>query len=123
MFYRRNAGITAALLMVQLVLAGGELACPRHDRESGSSAGVVTATESHGANEHAHHGSDQAPRPDEHRPPTDCCPAMNTCSSSVALRSGGDVMTTPPSPSSIATDVASLPLSRVESPDPPPPKV
>ncbi|HEX6944402.1 MAG TPA: hypothetical protein VF128_15845, partial [Gemmatimonadaceae bacterium] len=120
--YRRSAGVTAALLMFQLALAGGELVCPRHSDESGSGAGVPVAAESHGAHEHAHRGSDQAPPPNEHHPSPDCCPAMNTCSNSAAIQSGSDVLATPSSRYSVATHVASLPLSRVESPDPPPPK-
>ena len=119
--FRAAAGVTAAIFMFQLVLAGREFVCPQHDRESASSAAASAATESSEAH-HGQHDPGKSSEPSQHHPMPDCCPAMGACSSSVALRSAASLLTGGISPSSAPVYVATLVHSRVESPDPPPPK-
>lgn len=120
--FRRAAAVTAAFLMFQLVVAGRGPVCPQHDREHASSAVASDVTETSEGHQHAQHHSEEPSSPDQHYPMPDCCPAMNTCSSSVALRSAGNLLSAGILPLSIPVYVATLFHSRVESPDPPPPK-
>jgi len=107
--------------MLRLVLAGGEVACPRHEAEEVSPTSSATSHET--AQEH-HHGADhqQESAPEEQPVLPDCCQAMATCASGVAIAASNGAPILPPAHIDAFSRVASLTLSRVESPDPPPPK-
>jgi hypothetical protein len=117
---RRVAGLFAALLMSQLVLASSDLVCLQHGGEKGPAA--ATSLSDRPAHAH-HHGGDtrQPDAPDDLPAPSDCCQAMTTCSN-FAFRSGDADLPAPAAHTGALTLVASAPLSRIETPDPPPPR-
>jgi hypothetical protein len=115
---RRFVAFACLFSLANLSFAGGEWSCPRHDADS---AAQSTQNESSAR----HHGQDERTddrTPTDRGPKSNCCQAMTVCSGAAVL---------PPSGSTLIADVpattrlilaSSLFVSRVESPDPPPPK-
>ena len=118
MFYRRAAGVAAALLLIPQLLGAREVACPRHSEVQLPAA----ATESMTGHEHHEETPGQSTAPGEHHAPSDCCPAMNTCSSGAAMQVFDNSLAGPSWHDDVPADVVTYSPSRVESPDPPPPK-
>ena len=119
MLLRRFAALPTALFMFRLMLAGGDVACPRHDLTD--TAAPVAASES---SEGHHHGAESPrkdPAPEQNSVPN-CCQAMATCASGAAIPSADATPPASPAHDGAFARVASLAVSRVESPDPPPPK-
>lgn len=107
--------------MSQLVLASSDLVCLKHGGEEGSQATAMlsdTPVDVH------HHGDQtrQPNAPEELPALPDCCQAMTTCSASFALRSGEADLLVDAAQTGALTLVSSVPLSRIETPDPPPPR-
>jgi len=118
-FYRRAASIAAALILIPQLLGAREVACPRHGE---SQLPVAAETESMKGHEHHHETSGQSTAPGEHHAPSDCCPAMNTCSNGAAIQVFDNALTGRWWHDDVPADVVTYSPSRVESPDPPPPK-
>ena len=113
----RITRIAFTLLLSPQLLGAREIACPRHGNHE--TAPVATApTEGH---EHHHQASKQDPPPSEHHTPSDCCPAMSSCSGAAVQVVDNPFGMTSPHNDAPAEGVE-LVHSRVESPDPPPPK-
>lgn len=117
--FRRATGLIAAFLLIPQLLGAREVTCPRHGENQDSVAATASPSEGH---EHHRQGAEQDPAPSKHHAPTDCCPAMNSCSGA-AIQVDDQAL----GPSALHNDapvvVAAFVHSRVESPDPPPPKV
>ena len=71
--------------------------------------------------EHHHQSSQQDTAPSEPHPVSDCCPAMSTCSGT-AIQVAETTVSLKVVHNERPVDVVTLSQSRVESPDPPPPK-
>jgi hypothetical protein len=122
---RRLAGVVAAVLMANATLVSTAWAC-REAQGSASGASARQAGMDHDAGPLEHHHG-QAPAP--HRAPcstpgsTDCCGAVAPC----GMTLGGSATITFETPSSNVARMPLLqldaPVSRVTSPDPPPPKL
>jgi hypothetical protein len=110
----------AAFLLIPQLLGAREVACPRHGANHPPAAAAMEPTAGH---EHHHESPAQNPAPREHHAPSDCCPAMSSCSSVAAIQVADDDLTSWFLLNEAPLDVVTLALSRVESPDPPPPKV
>lgn len=119
MLYRRAAGIFAALLLIPQLLGSSELACPRHDENH---TPPVVSTEPMEGHEHHDETSGQNTAPVEGHPIPDCCPAMSTCSSGAAIQAADSNAAARSWHDDAPVDIATFSPSRVESPDPPPPK-
>ena len=119
MLYRRAAGILAALVLIPQLLRGSEVACPRHGEDHGPAAVASTSMEGH---EHHHQSASQNTAPSEHHAPSDCCPAMSTCAGGTALQVVDNALSLWSLHNDAPVDVTMLSRSRVESPDPPPPR-
>ena len=114
---RRFVVFAYLLALANLSFARGEWSCPRHDSNTADQAAQTeSSAHHHGQDEH----SDRTPA--DRGPQPDCCQAMTACSGAAVL---------PPPGSTLIADVPtttrlmlapSLFVSRVESPDPPPPK-
>ena len=116
--FRPVAGILAAFLLLPPLLGASEVACPRHGND-GAAAAAAEPMEGH-----AHHqGSQQDTTPSEHHPISDCCPAMSTCAGSTAIQVVDDALSLWFLHNDVPADLVTLSRSRVESPEPPPPKV
>ena len=119
MLLHRFGGIALTLLMIQLTLVRGEMACPRHDSGAAAPAHHQTgSTEHHGG----HEGNTGPSAPDEGAPLPDCCQAMTACAGAVAVHAPGETLIAQHATDARLTLTPSLFVSRVETPDPPPPK-
>jgi hypothetical protein len=121
MLYRPVAGLVAGLLMSQLVLARSDLLCLQHEGESSTAKAAVTDVADAS---HHHDGETQGQQsvPSEHQSLPTCCPAMTACSTGFAIQSEIGSLTLALRRDGVVAVVGALPPSRVESPDPPPPK-
>ena len=119
MLYRRAAGILAALVLIPQLLRGSEAACSRHGEHPSA---TVVATEPMEGHEHHHESSGQNTAPSEHHAPSDCCPAMSTCAGGSAIQVVDNTLSLWSLHNDAPVDVTVLSRSRVESPDPPPPR-
>ena len=116
---RRPAiGIFAALLLIPQLLGASDVGCSRHASDDKPAA---VATEMMAGHEHHHESSGENTVPNEDHPVTDCCPAMSTCSNS-AIQVVDNELTSWSWHNDEPTDFVTSSRSRVESPDPPPPK-
>lgn len=113
--------MVAALLVIPLLLRGSDLACPGHGKHEAGVASPV-ATESSEGHQHHHDDSGQHPAPTHHSPASDCCPAMNSCTGGVAIHATEAQIAAWSWDAVPIADVLTPSTSRVESPDPPPPK-
>jgi hypothetical protein len=116
--YRRASGLIAAFLLIPQLLGAREVACPRHGENRDAAAATASPT---GGHEHHHQSTGKEPPPGRHHAPSDCCPAMNSCSGA-AIQVDEIAFGTSSLHNDAPADVAALVRSRVESPDPPPPK-
>lgn len=119
MLFRRAAGILAAFLLIPPLLGASEVACPRHGDHHRPAA---TATEPTQGHEHHHQPAGESKGPSKHHPISDCCPAMSTCSGATAIQVGDHGLSLWSLDNEAPADVVTFSQSRVESPDPPPPK-
>jgi len=115
MVSRRFARALLFLFGFRLVAVGGALVCTAH----GSHTHVAEAGH-HG--DAPQHGQDGKQTPCNTSDSADCCAAMASCS--VVLATGTDVaaFATPSEPVGKTSQLNEAPLSRADSPDPPPPK-
>ena len=116
----RAAGILASFLLIPQLLGAGEVSCPRHSEPDRTAAVTTAAMAGH---EHHHEGSAPNPAPVERHPVSDCCPAMSTCSGGTAIQVVDTGLTRWSWHNESPAELATHTRSRVESPDPPPPKV
>jgi hypothetical protein len=123
--YHRAAGLVAAFLLIPQLLGIREIGCPRHGgtRDVARAAATAAAPAAPSTQGHEHHhqdGGKDAP-PSKHHAPSDCCPAMNSCSGA-AIRADNAAFNNSCLHNDAPALVAAIGQSRVESPDPPPPK-
>jgi len=117
--HRPVLGLLVSFLMIPQLLGASDVGCSRHGEDEKPAS---AATEPMAGHEHHHESPGQNTAPDEHHPSTDCCPAMNSCSSGAAIQVVENDLTSWTWAGDAPTDVATSSRSRVESPDPPPPK-
>ena len=122
MLPRRAAGVAAAFFMLPFLLRGSNFTCPGHgDHKEGAAA--PPAAEPMQGHEHHQAAPEQSSAPGEHSHPlSDCCPAMSSCAGGVAVHEGGSAMQYELWRDAIPAHVVTSLHTRVESPDPPPPK-
>jgi len=127
MVLRLVGAFGASLMMFQLAFAG-ELACPQPDVER---APVHRQADPAAAHHHGHEDAnagtptDHAPAdhgPGDHGTMPPCCQAMAACSSAFALQSANSTFVAASPHATRLVLAASLRVTRVEAPDPPPPK-
>ena len=116
--FRRAAAILATILLVPQFLWGAEIGCPSHGDDHNS----VAASAPMEGHEHHQQGSDRDTVPTETHPASDCCPAMSSCWSGGPLQAADNGLTGPALHNGAPSGVETLLRSRVETPDPPPPK-
>ena len=116
---RRPAiGILAALLLIPQLVGASDVGCSRHGSDAQPAA---AATETMAGHEHHDERSGENTVPSEDHPVPDCCPAMSTCSNG-AIQVVDNDLTSWSWHNEEPTDFVTSARSRVESPDPPPPK-
>lgn len=120
MVLKRLAAIVLALPLLHLNVAPEAIACESH----GNAASAAVA-DVHAGHHSAGHGDIPAPRhelPDEDAGTTECCQALATCSLSFGAVTA-QLLTAPMLPKSeVASITRRMPLSRISTPEPPPPK-
>ena len=104
--------------MVPLLLRGVDRACPQH----GPRDATATAANAMEAHHHGNQGSTDTPAPRDSHPVSDCCPAMNNCSGGATIETATNDVAGTSWHDELPGYDATLLRSRVESPDPPPPK-
>lgn len=119
MRFGRLGRFGATLLVLQLAYvtrASADLTCREHDGRS-----VASAQNGESEHHHSQGESPDAPKPGN-APLGDCCPAMTSCSTAVALATPRMTGTAQGSTALHRSFLSTLFVSRVEAPDPPPPK-
>jgi hypothetical protein len=119
--HRRVAGIFATLVLIPQLMGAGDIACSGNARHDvAGAAAPVELMEGH--RHHLPAGTNESPAPTERHQVADCCPAMSACSG-IAIGATAAALTAGKQHGQAPTIVATLAVSRVESPDPPPPRV
>lgn len=118
MAHHRALGILASILLIPQLLGASEVGCSRHDDDQPAAA----ATQSVAGHENHHDSSGHNTAPPEHHPVSNCCPAMSSCTGGTAIQAVDNALSTWSWHNEAPLDVVMLSRSRVESPDPPPPK-
>jgi hypothetical protein len=115
---RRLLGVLVVASMSHLVVAGSDLVCTTHGGHAATHESQAPMPGMH------HHGDAGDTSKEACKVPvrSDCCEAMTTCATNVALTSVGDDHASPKDDAGIAVFVADAPLSRLVPPEPPPPK-
>ena len=107
--------------MLPFLLRGRNLACPGHeDHKEGVSA--PAAAELMQGHEHHPAAPEESSVPVHSHSLSDCCPAMSSCAGGVAVHEGDSAMQDELWRDAIPAHVVTSLHTRVESPDPPPPK-
>ena len=126
---RRLGALVAPLMLFQLAVAGGELACTRRgvDQRSAVQHGDVKPAHQHGHDAHTGDSSPADNQPSNHGPGhhatmPPCCQAMTACSNAIPMLSSNANFLEAPDHAGRLVLAMSLLVSRVEAPDPPPPK-
>ena len=119
MLRHRAIAIFAAFLLIPQLMGASEVGCSRHGEADKPAAAAAEPLAGH---EHHHESSGQDTTPSEHHPVSDCCPAMSSCSNGAAIQVDESDLTTWSWHNDAPADVVTFSRSRVESPDPPPPK-
>jgi hypothetical protein len=118
---RRVVGIFAALILIPQLMGASVVACAgNEDRDVANVGAPPEQLEGH--QHHQSSGSGESTAPTGRHQLADCCPAMGACSG-FAVGANTAALTTWQQHADALTVVATLSLSRVESPDPPPPRV
>ena len=113
---RRAVGLLAGLFMFHLMLVGSDLVCLTHGTHE-AHARALAHQDTAGHSDQ--HGS-QAPCDVPAR--ADCCTAPTSCSTNIAVRAQYVTASVDPPQARAIAGAVETPLSRIEAPDPPPPK-
>jgi len=125
---RRLIGILSSLLVLHLAVGESVLACVPHanartDSGAGSAAHCAGAhTVAIGATTHAGHADARVVRA-ARVPAPECCSALGTCASPVAIVTRSALPADVPPPAARIARPASSGASITRAPDPPPPRV